>query len=97
MELAHVFADPAAWVGMSRAGEVDFPGEVAGVVALTEVVVHGWDLARATGQPYEVDADTAAAILPHVTQIAAEDPVDGLFAAALAVADDTPVLTSWWR
>ena len=41
---------------MSRAGGVDFPGEVAGMVALTEVVVHGWDLARATGQPYGIDA-----------------------------------------
>jgi hypothetical protein len=27
--------------GMSRAGGVDFPGEVAGIVALTEVVIHG--------------------------------------------------------
>ncbi|ULE35619.1 TIGR03086 family protein [Mycobacterium sp. IDR2000157661] len=92
MDLADAFADPPAWTGMSRAGGVDFPGEVAGVVALTEVVVHGWDLARATGQPYEVNADTAAAVLPHVEQIAAEDPVDGLFAAARPVADDAPVL-----
>ena len=55
-ELAAAFEDPAAWQGMSRAGGVDFPGEVAGMVALTEVVVHGWDLARATGQPYGIDA-----------------------------------------
>ena len=29
------------------------PGEVAALVALDEVVVHGWDLARATGQDYD--------------------------------------------
>ena len=91
-DLADAFAGPAAWEGMSRAGGVDFPAEVAGLVALTEVVIHGWDVARASGQPYEVDADTAAAVLPHVTQIAAEDPVEGLFTAAVPVADDAPLL-----
>ncbi|HEX2212841.1 MAG TPA: TIGR03086 family metal-binding protein, partial [Mycobacterium sp.] len=84
--------DRAAWEGMTRAGGVDFPGEVAGIVALTEVVVHGWDVARASGQPYDVDASTAATVLPHVTQIAAEEPVEGLFDAAVPVADDAPVL-----
>lgn len=91
-DLARAFADPASWKGMSRAGGVDFPGEVAGIVALTEVVIHGWDLAQATGQPYEVDDATAAAVLANVTQIAAEDPVEGLFKAAVPVAADAPEL-----
>ncbi|WP_006242440.1 TIGR03086 family metal-binding protein [Mycolicibacterium tusciae] len=91
-ELAAAFGDPAAWEGMSRAGGVDFPGEVAGMVALTEVVVHGWDLARATGQPYGIDDATAEAVLPHVAQFAAEEPVEGLFGRAVPVASDAPVL-----
>jgi len=91
-ELAAAFGEPSAWEGMSRAGGVDFPGEVAGMVALTEVVVHGWDLARATGQPYDVDAATAEAVVPHVAQFAAEEPVEGLFGRAVPVADDAPVL-----
>jgi len=90
--LAQAFADAAAWQGMTRAGTVDFPAEVAGLVALTEVVVHGWDIARASSQPYDVDAATAAAILPHVTAIAAEGPTEGLFGPAVPVADDAPVL-----
>ena len=36
-----------------RAGGVDLPGDVAGNVALAEVVIHGWDVARVTGQPYD--------------------------------------------
>jgi uncharacterized protein (TIGR03086 family) len=91
-ELAAAWRDPAAWEGMTRAGGVDFPAEVGGLVALTEVVIHGWDVARATGQPYDVDAESADAVLPHVTESAAEGPVEGLFGAAVPVADDAPVL-----
>src|SRR5580658_7545614 len=46
--LAAAWQDDGAWAGMTRAGGVDLPGEVAGRVAANEVVVHGWDLARAT-------------------------------------------------
>jgi len=91
-ELAAAWRDPAAWEGMSRAGGVNFPGEVAGIVALTEVVIHGWDVARASGQDYDVDAATLDAVLPHVTAIAAEGPVEGLFGPAVPVADDAPAL-----
>jgi uncharacterized protein (TIGR03086 family) len=91
-ELARAFEDPAAWEGMTRAGGVDFPAEVGGIIALTEVVIHGWDIAAATGQPFDIDAETAAAVLPHVTQSAAGGPVEGLFGPALPVADNAPVL-----
>ena len=32
-ELARAWGEPAAWEGMSRTGGVDFPGEMAGIVA----------------------------------------------------------------
>jgi uncharacterized protein (TIGR03086 family) len=91
-ELAAAWRDPAAWEGMTRAGGVDFPAEVGGLVALTEVVIHGWDVASSTGQTYDVDAETADAVLPHVSESAAEGPIEGLFGAAVPVADDAPVL-----
>jgi uncharacterized protein (TIGR03086 family) len=91
-ELARAWREPAAWEGMSRAGGVDFPGEVAGIVALTEVVIHGWDVAAAIEQDYDVDPVALDAVLPHVTAIAAEGPVEGLFGPAVAVADDAPTL-----
>src|SRR5690606_7464008 len=53
--LVGAWRDPDAWTGMTRAGGVDLPGDVAGVVALDELVLHGWDLARATGQDYRID------------------------------------------
>ncbi len=91
-ELAAAWREPTAWEGMSRTGGVDFPGEVAGIVALTEVVIHGWDVAAATGQEYEIDPGALDGVLPHVTAIAAEGPVEGLFGPAVAVADDAPAL-----
>jgi uncharacterized protein (TIGR03086 family) len=56
------------------------------------VVIHGWDVAAATGQEYEIDPGTLDGVLPHVTAIAAEGPVEGLFGPAVAVADDAPAL-----
>lgn len=53
--LAEAWRDPAAWDGMTRAGRLDLPGEVAGLVALDELVIHGWDVARASGQAYDCD------------------------------------------
>lgn len=80
---------PDAWEGMTRAGGVDLPGEVAGLVALDEVVLHGWDLARATGQDYVADEQTADALLPFVSGF---DPggTPGLFGPALDVSAESP-------
>lgn len=44
--MAGAWKDPAAWTGMTRAGGVDLPGEIAAAVAADELVLHGWDLAR---------------------------------------------------
>jgi uncharacterized protein (TIGR03086 family) len=90
--LSQAWQAPAAWQGMTRIAGLDLPGAVTGSVALTEVVIHGWDIARAAGLPYAVDPHTAEAVLAHVTQVAAEGPVEGLFGPAVPVADDAPVL-----
>ena len=52
---------------MTKAGGVDLPGEVGGLVALDEVLIHGWDLARATEQAYRPTDAEADAVLPIVT------------------------------
>ncbi|MBD0748021.1 TIGR03086 family metal-binding protein [Streptomyces sp. CBMA152] len=54
--LAEAWRAPQAWDGDTQAGGVTFPAAIAGVVALNELVVHGWDLARATGQEYDPGA-----------------------------------------
>lgn len=64
--LAEAWRDPAAYDGMTAAGGVDLPGEVAALVALNELVVHGWDVAVATGQRYDPAARSVAACLEFV-------------------------------
>jgi uncharacterized protein (TIGR03086 family) len=91
-ELVGAWQQPDAWQGMTRIAGIDMPGEAVGTTGLTEVVIHGWDLARATGQPYDVNQGAAEACLAHVSQVAAEGPVEGLFGPAVPISDDAPVL-----
>jgi uncharacterized protein (TIGR03086 family) len=89
--LVDAWRDPAAYDGMTRAGGVDLPGEVAGLVALNEVVVHGWDLARATGQDYALDDASVLTALGFAQNF--EAPADeGPFGPPIPVADDAPAL-----
>ncbi|MFJ4918687.1 TIGR03086 family metal-binding protein [Streptomyces sp. NPDC088725] len=53
--LAAAWRSPTAWEGDTRVGGVDLPGEAAGRFGLNEVLIHGWDLARSTGQAYAPD------------------------------------------
>ena len=79
---------------MTEAGGTTLPGEVAGVVALDEVVLHGWDLARATGQEFMCDPASAEAVLGFTERSAQPDQAamrTGLFGPVVPVADDAPV------
>ena len=92
--LAEAWRDPDAWTGMTQAGGVDLPGEEAGLVALDELVVHAWDVARASGQPYECDQPTLEAVHGFVAQFPAdgEGRPEELFGPAVDVAEDAPLL-----
>jgi uncharacterized protein (TIGR03086 family) len=76
-ELARAWQDPAAWAGMTRVGGGDAPGEVAGLVLCDELVVHGWDLARATGQPYDAEPDVCDAALRFLGMFASPEAPAG--------------------
>ena len=93
-ELAEAWRDDTAWTGMTRAGGVDMPGEVAGVVALDEVVLHSWDLAVATGQPYSCPDALVEAAYGFVASAVEQNPggTPGLFGPPITVAADAPLL-----
>jgi uncharacterized protein (TIGR03086 family) len=86
--------DPAAWTGITTIGGLQMGGDAAGIVALDEVVIHGWDLARATGQAYAVDTDLLAALmgfLNHMAEPAMEQAREGLFGPVVAVSPAAPL------
>lgn len=79
--LAAAWQAESAWTGMTRAGGVDMPGEVAARVATNEVLVHGWDLAAATRHDYSADAALIDAAREFVEATVSQNPdgVPGLF------------------
>lgn len=92
-ELAEAWTDPAAWTGMTRAGGVDLPGEIAGLVAVNELVIHGWDLARATGQAYAPDRAALETSYGFLLASAEDEGSRGdIFGPVVPVPDDAPLL-----
>jgi uncharacterized protein (TIGR03086 family) len=89
--LGEAWTDPDAWTGMTNAGGIEMPGEIGGVVALEEVIVHGWDLAAATGQPYEASADELAVVLGFFASFG-DDERGGVYASARASTEGMPLL-----
>ena len=91
-ELAEAWRDPAAWTGETRAGGITLPGAIAGLVAADELVIHAWDLARATGQQYEPDRAALQASYDFL-EASAEDPSRGeIFGPVVPLPDDAPLL-----
>jgi uncharacterized protein (TIGR03086 family) len=93
--LAEAWRDPSAWTGMTKAGGVELPGEVAGLVALDELVIHGWDVARASGQAYDCDSPSLEAVHGFVAQFSGpgqEAAREGLFGPVVEVPEDSPLL-----
>lgn len=92
-ELGEVWAGSEAWEGTTRAGGVTLPAAVAGQVALNELIVHGWDLARATGQPYDPPEAGLRVSYAFLAATGDDDPMRGtIFGPAVPVAGDAPLL-----
>jgi uncharacterized protein (TIGR03086 family) len=92
--LAAAWREPAAWEGMTKAGSLDMPAEAAARVALDEVIVHGWDLAVATGQHYDCAEDLVREALDFVAPAVEQKPdgVPGLFGPAVKVPGEASTL-----
>jgi uncharacterized protein (TIGR03086 family) len=93
--LGEAWRDPAAWEGMTTAGPVEVPGDVAAQIAFDEVVVHAWDVARASGQPYEPDPGALEVVHGFVSQFSGpgqDEARAGLFGPEVPVPADAPLL-----
>lgn len=71
----------AAWEGTVDLGFAKAPASVIGDKNLCEFVVHGWDLARGTGQEFRCDPDVAGTTLRLVLETVDVTREAGMFGA----------------
>ena len=72
----------------------EIPGSACVLAAATDTFAHGWDLARATGQPSELDPELASHLLTFARTLVTDDlrgPEGAApFGPVVAVADAAP-------
>ena len=93
--LALAWDDSGAWQGMTRIAGMDTPAETVGLVLADELAVHGWDVARASRQPYACEPDVLEAALKFLEMFASPDAPSGPdvpFGPATVLLPEAPLL-----
>ena len=89
--LAAAWREPAAWEGETEVGGATAPAPQMARFALDELIVHGWDLARATGQGF-APAEQDLVILLEMLGDTPPEGVPGLFGPRVPVPPDAALL-----
>jgi hypothetical protein len=90
-DLATAWKEPSAWTGTAQAGGVTMPATALGTVAMNELIMHSWDLARATGQEYAVDPRILETLIEFLSQGPAEG-TPGLFGPVVPTESEPALL-----
>jgi uncharacterized protein (TIGR03086 family) len=70
----------------------EMPGPALAGFTTLDILVHGWDLAKATGQPADLDGRLATHVLGFAEQaLGTPESREGRIAPALAVPADAPL------
>lgn len=69
----------------------DMPGPALAGFTTLDILTHGWDLAKATGQPADLDGRLAAHVLGFAEQAITPDTRAPRIGPALAIAEDAPI------
>lgn len=88
--LVEAWSDPAALDGVSVG--MGMPQETIGYMVLLDLTVHAWDLARATGQPFEADPAALPELHELLGQLAPQGRQMGHFGELVTVPADAPEL-----
>ncbi|MFF5335511.1 TIGR03086 family metal-binding protein [Streptomyces sp. NPDC013181] len=65
------WSDPAAWEGTIGTGDSASPAADVAAMLVEEIALHGWDVARATGQEFRISDAAAGYVLANVEKTAA--------------------------
>lgn len=93
--LVDAWSDPAAWEGTTWIAGFEAPAAAVGITAANELVVHGWDVARASGQRLSLDDAALAPCREFVAMMSgpgSEQARGGAFGPALPVPAGASVL-----
>lgn len=82
------WAEPSAWEGSIE--DMQLPATMIGEMALTELLVHGWDLAVATGQQVDYGDDIGHELHRIVAETAGLGRQMGAYGAEVAVSSTAP-------
>lgn len=83
---------PGALEGTTKFGGSEMPARMIAEMVLTEWVVHGWDLSRATGHPLAVAPEVVKALFTAVQGTAEQAREMKVFGAEVPCAEDAPAL-----
>ncbi|GAB3403626.1 TIGR03086 family metal-binding protein [Flindersiella endophytica] len=84
---------PDAWEGVAHlGGPMELPADLIGGMVVGELVVHGWDLARATGQQPVWDDELAEYLHGEVAKSAEVGRQMGVYAEPVAVPESASPL-----
>jgi uncharacterized protein (TIGR03086 family) len=87
-DVGAAWAEPSAWEGTVEA--VQMQATMIGEMALVELLVHGWDLASATGQQLVVDDEVGAAVHRSIAETAELGQQMGAYGPEIEVPSDAP-------
>lgn len=92
--LVAAFNAPGAMDKMMKMPMGELPGSVCAWIAASDIFTHGWDLAKATGQPTDLEPELAGMMLERVKQTL-PDSMRGLegqapFGPRVEVAESAP-------
>lgn len=87
-DLAAAWSTPQAWDGTVDMGGGESPATMIGEMALAEILLHGWDLARATGQQLTVPDVVATELLRSIEETAELGRQMGAYGPQVEVAEN---------
>ena len=90
--LGKAWDDPAAWEGIGDVPGSDLSIATWGTITLTELVVHGWDIATATGQSFDLPDHPLQGCLDHVAEFVPNAPLSNLWGPPVEVQPDAALL-----
>ena len=87
-DLAEAWSAGGSWEGQVDMGGSSMPAPMVGDMVVAEVLLHGWDLARATGQRFQVSDEVAKELRRGIEETAEMGRQMGAYGPAVVVGDD---------